>query len=117
MDIFKDISSEIQLFFTGLNWTYIFIFIMVLYGIKYKPEFHWYNSLLNKLGASKFKVWIAGIVIGIIFCIFRHLDGIQPLNSLYVSSLMRSWIVAIVFNSMASLKIQQIDKSEDPKKD
>jgi hypothetical protein len=30
---------------------------------------------------------------------------------------MRSWIVAIVFNSMASLKIQQIDKSEDPKKD
>lgn len=108
-NIFKDIQSEVEFFFDDLNWTYILIYVFVLYGIKHKEEFKWYNELLDSnTRLSQFKVWIAGIVIILFFCIFKGLD--TGVTSEYVSQLLRSWILVIVFNSIFSKKITEIDK-------
>lgn len=109
-NVFTDIQNEIELFFDDLNWTYILIYVFVLYGIKQKDEFLWYNQLFDNNETIKpFKVWIAGIVIILTFCLFRGLEtGITPS---YVSQMIRSWIIVIVFNSIFSRKIQSIDKS------
>lgn len=108
MDIFQDIQDNIEFFFGDLNWTYILIYVFILYGIKNKEEFAWYNTLLDKNEKIKpFKVWLAGIIVMIIFCIFKYLEtGIGPA---YVSQMLRSWIVVIVFNSIFSKKIKEID--------
>ena len=111
MDIFGDIEVEIQSFFTDLNWTYIFVYVALLYGIKHKPEFDWYNNLLDRnKELSKFKTWIVGIIVALVFCLFRYTDGIAPLNSIYISSLLRSWVMAVVFNSIATRKLKEVDK-------
>lgn len=110
VNIFNDIQSEVELFFDDLNWTYILIYVFVLYGIKHKEEFLWYNRLFdNKDKLKPFKVWVAGIIIMIIFCIFKGLE--VGVTASYVSQIMRSWIIVIVFNSIFSKKINQIDKN------
>lgn len=110
-NIFADIQHEIQAFFTDLNWTYIFVYVAILYGVKYKAEFEWYNNIMDRnKEMAKFKIWIAGIFTGLIFCLFRYTDGISPMNSIYISSLLRSWIIVIVFNTIATGKIKEIDK-------
>ena len=109
MDIFKDIQAEIEFFFDDLNWTYILIYAFVLYGIKYKEEFIWYNNLFDKKENIKpFKIWVAGIIVIIIFSIFKGLE--YQFTSTYLSQLLRSWILVIVFNSALSKKIKDIDK-------
>lgn len=109
MDIFKDVQSEIEFFFDDLNWTYILIYVFVLYGIKNKEEFLWYNNLFDKNEKLKpFKVWVAGIVIMLIFCLFKGLE--VGVTASYVSQMLRSWIIVIVFNSIFSKKIKEIDK-------
>lgn len=109
MDIFKDVQSEIEFFFDDLNWTYILIYVFVLYGIKNKEEFLWYNNLFDKNEKFKpFKVWVAGIVIMLIFCLFKGLE--VGVTASYVSQMLRSWIIVIVFNSIFSKKIKEIDK-------
>ena len=111
INIFNDIQGEVELFFDDLNWTYILIYVFVLYGIKHKEEFLWYNRLFDNSDKLKpFKVWVAGTIIMIIFCIFKGLE--VGLIVSYVSQLMRSWIIVIVFNSIFSRKINQIDKNE-----
>jgi len=109
MDIFTDIQSEVEFFFDDLNWTYILIFVFVLYGIKHKEEFIWYNRIFDKSEKlAPFKSWVAGVIILLLFCLFRGLEvGIDPA---YVSQILRSWIIVIVFNSIFSKKISQIDK-------
>ncbi len=107
MDIFKDIQKEVDFFFTDLNWTYILIYVFILYGIKNKEEFEWYNKLLDK-NLKPFKVWIAGIIVMIIFSFFKFLE--TGISASYVSQLLRSWIIVIVFNSIFSKKIKEIDK-------
>ncbi len=109
MDIFKDIQGEVEFFFDDLNWTYILIYVFVLYGIKHKEEFQWFNDLFDKNKYIKsFKVWIAGLIIILIFTIFKGLES--GLEVSYISQILRSWIVVIVFNSVFSKKISQIDK-------
>lgn len=110
MDLFKDIQKDVEFFFADLNWTYILIYVFVLYGIKHKEEFDWYNNLFDRNKNMKsFKVWAAGITIIGIFCCFR-IAGVEVFNSEYVSQLMRSWIVVIVFNSIFNKKIKEYDK-------
>jgi len=110
MDIFKDIQKDVEFFFADLNWTYILIYVFVLYGIKHKEEFEWYNNLFDRNKQLKsFKVWVAGIAILGLFCTFRAL-GVELFNSEYVSQLMRSWIMVIVFNSIFNKKIKEYDK-------
>lgn len=106
--MFTDIQIEIEAFFHALNWTYIFIYVMVLYGIKNNEEFDWYNALMDKyMWLKKLKIWIAGIVIGMIFTFFTYKGRVNPVDSEYFSTLMRSWILVIVFNTVASRKIKR----------
>jgi magnesium-transporting ATPase (P-type) len=95
--IFTDMQQELELFFDDLNWTYIMMYLIVMYGIKHKQEFLWYNYLFEKAGSimASLKTWIAGIIIGIAFCFFT-----EAFSSQWLSQLLRSWLVVIVFNSM-----------------
>lgn len=110
--MFKGIEEEINLFFNDLNWTFILMFIFVLYGIKYKEEFEWYNKLLNKNQFLKsIKMWLSGFIVGVFFSIFRYL-GPDIFNSEYLSQLLRSYMIVIIFNSILSKKINKLEKKE-----
>lgn len=77
--------------------------------MRHKPEFRWYNHLFNSRPKIKdFKVWVAGIIVGILFCFFTWMDETKTFNSNYVSTLLRSWLVVIVFNSVFDNKINEI---------
>lgn len=107
--IFQDIQHELEFFFSDLNWTFIFVFVICLYGMRHKPEFRWYNHFFNARPKIKdFKVWTAGFIIGILFCLFRWLDETVVFNAKYISTLLRSWLVVIVFNSVFTNKIEDI---------
>lgn len=109
-NIFNDIQQEVELFFDDLNWTYILIYVFILYGIKNKDEFAWYNAIFDKSDKLRpFKVWIAGIITMLIFCLFRGLE--VGITVSYISQILRSWIIVIVFNSVFSKKIGEIDKT------
>ncbi len=108
-NIFDEIQNEVELFFHGLNWTYIFIYTITLYGIKNKPEFNWYNKLARKFDLNDFKIHIVGIFLMITFTFFRWQEG-NILNSEYFSQLLRSGLIVIVFNSIFDKKIKEIDK-------
>jgi hypothetical protein len=105
INVFDDLKDEIELFFNDLNWTYILIYVFVLYGIKNKEEFQWYNKLFSKY--EPYKVWIAGLIISVFFIFFKWLD--VGMYSEYISQLLRSMIVVIVFNSVFSKNISKID--------
>ena len=108
-NIFIDFQEEFELFFEDLNWTYILMYVFVLYGIKHKEEFDWYNNLFDRNYSIKsFKVWVAGIIIMLLFCLFRGLE--VGLTASYVSQILRSWVIVIIFNSIFSKKLHQIDK-------
>jgi len=107
--VFEDIHRELQGFFTNLNWTYIFIYVMILYGIQHKTEFNWFNKLTTKQPWNDFKVWIAGFIIGTIFAFFHWAEGNDSTDAAYFSQMLRSWTLVIVFNSVFDKKIQKIE--------
>lgn len=112
MDIFNDFQTELNALFSHLNWTFILIYVFVLYGIKYKEEFEWYNEFMDAHpNLMKLKVWMAGIITASLFALFHYLEeGMKPE---YVSQLLRSFIIVVVFNSI-SIKgiIRYIDKAD-----
>jgi len=112
MKLFEDIQTEIEFFFDDLNWTYIFIYVIVLYGIKHKEEFIWYNNMFDRGKFKYFKSWAAGLLIAILFVFFRW-QGPDGINSKYFSQLLRSWIIVIVFNTVFTKKISQIENNTD----
>lgn len=96
--IWSGIAPELKAFFGGLNWTFIIMYTIILYGVSYKAEFEWFNDIMKKLKTTKFTTWITGILVGIVFCVFKHLnDGI---HSEYISTLLRSWFLVVVFSSV-----------------
>jgi hypothetical protein len=108
LTVFDDIQTEIELFFNDLNWTYILIYVFILYGIKHKEEFEWYNKLFDGGPLSSLRAWVAGIVTALVFMFFKW--GECCLSFGYVSQLLRSWILVLVFNSVFSSKINKYDK-------
>lgn len=106
MNILNDIQNEVELFFNGLNWTYIMIYSFVVYGIKYKEEFEWYNKLFENPKIKPFKIWISGLIIALLFSFFKYLEDGMEVS--YISTLLRSWIIVIIFNSIFSEKIKKI---------
>jgi hypothetical protein len=106
-NIFDDIKDEIELFFNDLNWTFILIFIFILYGIKNKEEFQWFNDLLKRK-FYPYKAWIAGLITLLFFIFFKFLEG--GLTVEYASQILRSFILVLVFNSVFSKNIEKIDK-------
>lgn len=124
IQIFSDIQKELDLFFSNLNWAYIFMYTITLFGIKHKPEFYWYNNLIDKNKTLKnFKVWIAGFLIMMVFVTFYYLEH-NKITPLYCSQMLRSFIIVTVFNSLFVEKARQIedkldgdDDENDKKKD
>lgn len=108
MNVLTDIQTEIEFFFKDLNWTYILIYAFIIHGIKYKEEFQWFNDFFSKDTLRPFKIWIAGIIVAIVFIIFKYLETGMQIE--YVSILLRSWIIVIVFNSIFSRKMNTTEK-------
>lgn len=106
--ILEEMQNQLELFFHGLNWTYIMIFAFVVHGIRYKEEFEWYVEFFKKRKKLQpFKFWIAGLIVAFLFVVFTTLEG--RIDIPYISSILRSWIVVIVFNSVFSQKISRLD--------
>jgi hypothetical protein len=103
INVFDDLKDEVELFFNDLNWTYILMYVFILYGIKNKEEFQWYNNLTDKYGS--FKIWIAGLITASFFLFFKYLN--TGLNSEYISQLLRSLVIVIIFNSIFSKNISK----------
>lgn len=97
--IWLGIAPELQAFFGNLNWTYIIMYVIILYGIKYKMEFDWFNKLMKKLKTKTFTTWIAGFLIGGVFTLFSYLET-NTLTWTYISTLLRSWFLVIAFSSI-----------------
>lgn len=113
IQIIIDIQKELEFFFSGLNWTYIFIYVITLFGIKSKQEFIWYNDFFNKRKSIKpFKVWIAGVILMFIFGLFSYLET-SELKASYISQMLRSFVVVTVFNSFFIEKVKKIEDSLD----
>ena len=99
--IYEDLASHIELFFQDLNWTYIIMFLVVLYGMKHKIEFQWFVRLVDRNWWSGVSTWVAGLIVAVLFAIFRAL-GADIFDSEYVAQLLRSYVVVIVFNSLVT---------------
>lgn len=95
--IWKGLEPDLLDFVEGLNWTYIIMFTIALYGITYKKEFNWFNRLMVRAKVEEYTVWIAGIIIGSVFSLFKWLEDSPPISWSYVSSLLRSWLLVVVF--------------------
>ena len=107
--VLRGLDLELHEFFGGLNWTFINMYVIILYGITYKREFEWFNSLMDRLSYKKFTTWIAGFFITtwiagffmcLIFCLFKWLDNNPPVTRNYISTLLRSWFIVVVFVSV-----------------
>jgi hypothetical protein len=110
--IFNDINVEFQLLFSNLNWLYIFLFSFLIHGIKNKEEFAWYNSIFKDLGHWKsLKIWIAGIILIGFFLLFHSLN--LGFSTEYLATILRSWLVVIVFNTIITNKIKKIEDENE----
>ena len=113
MQLFQDFETALTELFSHLNWTYILMYTFVLYGISNKKEFIWYNKLMDKnSNLSLLKEWIAGFVVAAFFITFRSI-GPDGMDSEYISALLRSYIIVLIFNSVLSKKISKIDDGDD----
>lgn len=96
----KQIYPEIVYFIGDLNWTFIIVYLVVLYGLKHTEHYDWYKDLFNnKPRLAKFKTWLSGLIIGVFFFIFRIL-GPDSFDSEYVSQFLRSIIMGITFSGL-----------------
>lgn len=112
--MFQDLQAQIELFFNHLNWTYILMFVFVLYGVKNKEEFAWYNDLMDSRKRLKqLKTWIAGFIVGLFFCLFTYLGDPLLFDSNYVSQMLRSFMIVIIFNSVFNNKLKTIENEEN----
>ncbi len=98
--IWRGIAPELQSFFGGLNWTYIIMFTIILYGITYKAEFDWFNKFMAKFDLVKYDSWIAGLMTGLVFCLFKWLEKDPGISWGYIATMLRSWFLVVVFSSV-----------------
>ena len=114
------LQPELVYFLDGLNWTYIIMLVVILYGIKHTRELDWYEKLCSKFKAGRFKTWIAAVITGLLFCLFRW-HGPDTFNSEYISALLRSMFFAVVFSGIfvdiPVLVIKRLGKMIDVKDD
>ena len=50
----KGIQPEVILFLNGLNWLFILMSIVILYGLKHTDHFNWFDSLMDKIKSKKY---------------------------------------------------------------
>ena len=93
------LEPELTLFFNGLNWFYIIMFIVVLHGLKHTNELSWYDKFCKLIKADDFSKWIAAILIAGIFCFFRWQEG-GIIDAANFSSMLRSIFFAVIFSGI-----------------
>lgn len=100
-DIFNnEIYPEIVYFIGDLNWTFIILYLVVLYGMKHTEHYDWYGELFKKRPRlTKFRTWLSGLLISIGFIIFRSI-GPNTMDSEYIAQLLRSIIMGITFSGL-----------------
>ena len=108
-EILDNFTTELQIFFSDLNWTFVILYLTLLYGIKYKYEFDWYVKLIKKSWWGSLKIWIAGLILVLAHCIFRYL-GPNSFDSDYVAQLLRSFFIVVTFNSVFTRNKLGLDK-------
>jgi len=107
LNITKDIETAFIVLFKNLNWAFIIIFSLVVYGIKNDEDFEWYNDIFkNKQKLGKLKIWIAGGVMMLIYSLFCYLENPNEFNAAYVSSLLRSFIIGISLDKIVTATIK-----------
>lgn len=109
--IWKQITEQILLFFTDLNWRYILLFVLVMMGIKDNVEFKWWGDLLEKVKLRLYSTWIAGLVMILVFCLFTYLED-GELTVPYISSILRSFFVVIAFSDIILRKLRNLGKPD-----
>jgi len=94
----QGIQPEVIDFLENLNWNFILMFIIILYGIKHTNHFSGFDRLLEKINLQKYKVWMAALITGIVFCFFKWQENLISWN--YVSMLLRSVFVGVAFSNI-----------------
>lgn len=91
------------------------MFSFIIFGIKNKEEFDWYNQIMKKHKILyQLRCWFAGILVMILHIIFKY-AGKDGCNSEYISALLRSFMIVIIFNSVLNKKIKKFeDESQNP---
>ena len=95
----EGLEPELIFFFDELNWTYIIMLSIILYGIKHTDLLDWFVNLCEKIKIKKYSYWMAAIVTGVVFMIFRELEY-WDVNASYVSGLLRSMFFTVVFSNI-----------------
>jgi hypothetical protein len=94
------IYPELLFYLDDLNWTFIITMIIVLYGIKHTEHYEWFNHYCDlNPHIKRFKSWLIGITLGVLFCVFRYLGPLE-FHSEYVAQYLRSLIIAITFSGL-----------------
>lgn len=101
-EILLDITEETIFFFKNLNWAFILTLSFVLYGVKYKEEFSFFKDLTKNI--SQYRIWIVSLITLLFFAIFKALE--KEFTVFYLSELLRSVMVAIIFNSEILNKVK-----------
>jgi hypothetical protein len=84
-------------FLIGLNWHYIIMLTVIMYGLKHTNLLSWYCTLLGKF--ERYIYWFTSLLLGFSYLIFRIFDG-NPIDSFYISSLLRSIIFTVIFSNV-----------------
>lgn len=93
----KGLEPEIIYFLDGLNWFYVIMLTIILYGFKHTDLLVWFEGLWGKW--KKYNFWFAAIITAIIFIIFRWLEG-GVINATYISGMLRSIVFTVVFSGI-----------------
>lgn len=96
----EGIQPELIGFFNSLNWFYIIMFINILYGLKHTIHFSWYEKVIGNTKFSKYQTWLSATILAFSFIFFRWIDPVLNINVDYISSLLRSVFVAVIFSDV-----------------
>lgn len=104
-----EIQSAINEYLQGLNWHFIITLLLLFLGVEKRKEFAWYNRLTKE---SDLKEVVLCLITGVVYCLFRYLDNVSPFNSIYISSILRSIVVAMIIREASYRFIETLINSK-----
>jgi hypothetical protein len=93
----KGLEPTLIEFFMDLNWYYMIMLTVIMYGFKHTNLLDWFTDFCGKY--SKYRYWFVSILVAIVFIIFRSLEG-NVINASYISGVLRSIIFTVVFSNI-----------------
>jgi hypothetical protein len=91
------LEPELVFFIDGINWLYVIMLTIILYGFKHTELLDWFENLWGKY--KKYTYWFASLITALIFIIFRSLEY-GDLDVSYISSLLRSIVFTVIFSNI-----------------